>query len=145
MADVDHSRIFEQSSDVLLVLLPDEPRYTIAAATYGWLVAMCTTRERIIGRGLFEVVSPDSHAPLPTGACDLRASLGRVLATTSSDTMAMRPYDIHGPDGSVAVRHGRPTNIPVLSEQGDVRYILHRVEDVTDRVRDLPTCSARRR
>jgi signal transduction histidine kinase len=48
--------------------------------------------------------------------------------------MAVQKYDIRGPDGSFHVKYWSPKNIPVLSPSGEVRYILHRVEDVTELV-----------
>jgi len=43
-------------------------------------------------------------------------------------------YDIRMPDGTFAVKHWSPKNLPVLSDAGEVLYILHRVEDVTELV-----------
>jgi signal transduction histidine kinase len=50
------------------------------------------------------------------------------------DTMAVQKYDIRGPDGCFQVRYWSPKNIPVVSESGELLYILHRVEDVTELV-----------
>jgi signal transduction histidine kinase len=49
--------------------------------------------------------------------------------------MAVQKYDIRGPDGVFQARYWSPRNLPVLSSGGEVRYILHRVEDVTELVR----------
>jgi len=133
MADeLDFQLLFEESPDVLLVLLPDSPRFTMVAATRARLRATLLSREETIGRGLFDVF-PDNPADAgATGTSNLRASLERVLATRAADTMAVQKYDIKGPDGSFQVKYWSPKNIPVLSSAGEVQYILHRVEDVTD-------------
>ena len=131
---LDFQLLFESSPDVLLVLLPDSPRFTMVAATEARLRATHTTREDTMGRGLFEVF-PDNPEDLgATGTSNLRASLERVLLTREADTMAVQKYDIRGPDGSFQRKHWSPKNIPVLSPQGDIAFILHRVEDVTDLV-----------
>jgi signal transduction histidine kinase len=130
----DFQLLFEASPEVLLVLLPDAPRFTMVAATGSRLVATHTTREATIGRGLFEVFPDNPDDPEATGTSNLRASLERVIATRASDTMAVQKYDIRGPDGSFQVKYWSPKNIPVLSADGEVRYILHRVEDVTELV-----------
>jgi hypothetical protein len=49
--------------------------------------------------------------------------------------MPVQKYDIRGPDGTFQAKHWSPKNLPVLSPSGEVRYILHRVEDVTELVR----------
>jgi signal transduction histidine kinase/DNA-binding response OmpR family regulator len=130
----DFRLLFQHSPDVLLVLLPDAPRYTMVAATEARLQATHTTRETL-GRGLFEVFPDNPDDPAATGMSNLRASLDRVLATCRPDTMPVQKYDIRGPDGAFAVKYWSPKNLPVLSPQGEVLYILHRVEDVTELVR----------
>jgi signal transduction histidine kinase len=131
---VDFERLFEASPEVLLVLLPDAPRFTMVAATEARLQATHTTRDSI-GRGLFEVFPDNPNDAGANGTNNLRASLDRVLATRAPDTMAVQKYDIRGPDGEFQARYWSPKNIPVLGPAGERLYILHRVEDVTDLVR----------
>ena len=132
---VDFKRLFEASPDVLLVLLPDAPHYTMVAATEARRLATPPQREQIIGRGLFELFPDNPDDPAATGTSNLRASLQRVLETKLPDTMAVQKYDIRGPDGSFQAKYWSPRNLPVLSETGEILYILHRVEDVTELVR----------
>jgi PAS domain S-box-containing protein len=126
--------IFETSPEILLVLLPDAPTYTMVGATNARLHATHTTREQTMGRPLFEVFPDNPDDPDATGTSKLRASLDRVLATRAPDTMAVQRYDIRGPDGHFQTKYWSPKNIPVLSPSGEVLYILHRVEDVTELV-----------
>ncbi len=133
--ELDFRVLFEASPDVLLVLLPDAPRYTMVAATEARLRATHTTREETMGRSLFEIFPDNPDNPDATGTSNLRASLDRVLATRAPDTMAVQQYDIRGPDGTFQTNYWSPKNIPVLSSSGDVMYILHRVEEVTELVR----------
>jgi signal transduction histidine kinase len=133
-AALDFQLLFEGSPDILLVLLPDAPRYTMVAATEARLLATHTTREATMGRGLFEVFPDNPDDPNATGMNNLRISLDRVLATRAADTMAVQKYDIRGPDGTFQVKYWSPKNIPVLGASGSIQYILHRVEDVTELV-----------
>jgi signal transduction histidine kinase/DNA-binding response OmpR family regulator len=126
--------LFEESPDVLLVLLPDAPRYTMVAATNARWRATHTTPETL-GRGLFEVFPDNPDDPAASGTSNLRASLERVLKTQRPDTMPVQKYDIRKPDGTFEARYWSPKNLPILSASGEVLYILHRVEDVTDLVR----------
>jgi light-regulated signal transduction histidine kinase (bacteriophytochrome) len=69
---------------------------------------------------------------------NLRASLERVLRDKVADTMAVQKYDIRRPDsegGGFEERYWSPVNTPVLDGGGELRYILHAVEDVTGMVR----------
>jgi signal transduction histidine kinase len=134
-AGLDFRLLFEASPDILLVLLPDAPRFTMVAATDSRLAVTHTTREGTLGRGLFEVFPDNPDDSAATGTSNLRASLDRVLATHAPDTMAVQKYDVRGADGTFEARYWSPKNIPVLSPSGEVRFILHRVEEVTDLVR----------
>ncbi len=131
---LDFQLLFEHSPDVLLVLLPDAPRYTMVAATNARFAATHTNQDTI-GRGLFELFPDNPDDPAADGTANLRASLERVLATRAPDTMAVQKYDIRGPDGTFEVKYWSPKNLPILSASGEVLYILHRVEDVTALVR----------
>src|SRR5688500_13040280 len=130
---LDFRLLFEGSPDVLLVLLPDSPRFTMVAATEARLAATHTTRETL-GMGLFELFPDNPEDQGATGTSNLRASLERVVATRAADTMAVQKYDIRGPDGTFVTKYWSPKNVPVLAESGELRYILHRVEDVTELV-----------
>jgi signal transduction histidine kinase len=117
------------------VLTPD---FHIVAATDAYLRATMTTRDVILGRHLFDVF-PDNPADSgATGVKNLRASLERVLASGAPDTMAPQKYAIRRPavEGSgFEERYWLPTNSPVFDDAGNVEFIMHRVEDVTDVVR----------
>ncbi len=131
VADLDFRLLFEESPDILLVLLPDAPRYTMVAATRARFRATHTSPETL-GKGLFEMFPDNPDDPEATGLSNLRASLDRVLETRAADTMAVQKYDIRRPDGTFESRFWSPKNIPVLSATGEVTYVLHRVEDVTE-------------
>src|ERR1700739_4358374 len=130
----DFRLLFEESPEVLLVLLPDAPRYTMVAATHARWRATHTTPETL-GRGLCEIFPDNPDDPTATGTSNLRASLERVLKTRQADTMPVQKYDIRRPDCRFEVKYWSPKNLPVLSASGEVLYILHRVEDVTELVR----------
>jgi PAS domain S-box-containing protein len=126
--------IFEALPGAYLVLLPDPPAYTIVAVSDAYLTTTRKTRAAVVGRGLFEVFSDprpadDESAPGP----DLRTSFAAVLRTRAPDRMADHRYDLRGPGGEREVRWWAALNTPVLDAQGNVQYILHQAEDVTER------------
>jgi hypothetical protein len=52
--------------------------------------------------------------------------------------MAVQKYDIRRPEaegGGFEERYWNPVNSPVLGSDGEIAYIIHRVEDVTEFVR----------
>ena len=103
-----------------------------------YLSATMTEREAIVGRYLFDVFPDNPDDPSADGVAKLSASLTRVARQLQTDTMADQHYDIRRPDdqgGGFEVRYWSPMNSPVLDPDGNLVYIIHRVEDVTDRVR----------
>ncbi|HYO67432.1 MAG TPA: PAS domain-containing protein, partial [Archangium sp.] len=133
----DFQLLFEQSPSAYLVAAPDAD-FTLVAVSEAYLRATLTTREGILGRPLFEVFPGNPADADASGVRNLRASLEQVVATRAPDTMAVQKYDIRRPEaegGGFEERYWSPRNTPVLSPEGEVLYLIHRVEDVTDFVR----------
>jgi PAS domain S-box-containing protein len=117
------------------VLSPD---LTIVTVTDAYLAATMTKREEITGRKLFEVFPDNPNDTEATGVRNLAASLRTVLETKTEHRMAVQKYDIRKPEekgGEFEVRYWSPLNCPVLDDSGNVQFIIHRVEDVTDLIR----------
>jgi PAS domain S-box-containing protein len=134
----DFRALFEALPGLYLVLLPDQPNYTIVAVNAAYAQATLTKPDEIVGRGLFDVFPDNPGDQQATGVRNLSASLRRVLATQATDTMAPQKYDIRRPDsegGEFEERYWSPVNTPVLGTDGQVRFIIHRVEDITDFLR----------
>jgi hypothetical protein len=124
LAPDDLPALFAAAPAALVVLRPDAPAFTIAAATDAYLHATHQTRDGLVGRSVFEAL-PDASPgnPAPTGVANLRASLGTVLRTGGSRTMPVQRYDLHRPDGTREERHRAPRDSPVLDRDGAVRYL----------------------
>ena len=132
LPEPDFRSLFEAAPGLYLVLTPD---LFIVAVSDGYLRATKTRRERIVGRELFDIFPDNPNDPDASGVRNLRASLERVLKQRRSDSMAMQKYDIRRPPeegGGFEERFWSPYNSPVFNEHGDISYIIHRVEDVTD-------------
>jgi signal transduction histidine kinase len=133
----DFRVLFESAPALYLVLAPDAG-FTILAASDSYLRATLTRREDVLGRGLFDVFPDNPNDPAANGTANLHASLQRVLRDRGSDTMPVQKYDIRRPEsegGGFEERFWSPVNSPVLAADGSCRYIIHRVEDVTEFVR----------
>lgn len=131
----DFRTLFESAPGSYLVLTP---ALVIVAVSDAYLRATMTRREEILGRHLFDVFPDNPHDATATGVSNLRASLTQVLQHRVPDAMTVQKYDIRRPDtegGEFEERYWSPINTPVFSPSGEVAYIIHRVEDVTDRKR----------
>jgi signal transduction histidine kinase/ActR/RegA family two-component response regulator len=131
----DFRRLFESAPGLYLVL---DPTLRIVAVSDAYLSATMTHRADILDQALFDVFPDNPDDPKATGVGNLRASLDRVVQTGVADTMPIQKYDIRRPateGGGFEVRYWSPRNSPVLDDAGELSYIIHRVEDVTDFVR----------
>lgn len=132
----DFCRLFEAAPGLYLVLRNDPPHYHIVAASNAYLSATLTRREEIVGKGLFEVFPDNPDNPAADGVRNLRASLERAVASREPDTFSVQKYDIPRPDGTgFEERFWSPVNQPVFEADGSIRFLIHRVEDVTEFVR----------
>lgn len=128
----DFRLLFESSPGLYLVLTP---KLEIVAVSDTSLRATMTTRREILGRGIFEIFPDNPADPAATGVRNLRASLDRVLEGRAADVMAVQRYDVRrpgDPDDPFEHRYWSPLNSPVLGGDGQVEFIIHRVEDVTE-------------
>lgn len=133
--DVNYRALFEYAPDNYLVLAPDPPRFTMVAANEARIRETMIRREDVIGRPLFEVFPDNPADPRATGVKNLGASLLEVIRTRKPHWMTVQKYDIRNPAGEFEERYWEPLNTPVFDEHGELIYIIHRVEDVTEQVR----------
>jgi two-component system CheB/CheR fusion protein len=112
----DFRALFEAAPDSYLALAPD---LTVVAASDAYLRAMGMERGEIVGRAL-----PNLLAAFPGGP-ELRASLDRVLASGRVDVLRLRRCGLGRPgSGGLRLIHS-----PVYGEEGEIAYILHRIEE----------------
>ena len=130
--------LFESLPGLFLVLKPD---FEIVTASDAYLKATMTTRDDVIGSKLFDLFPDHPEATDASGSSNLRTSLERVLATGTTDNMAIHKYAIRRPDGVFEERYWSTVNSPLLGVDRRVEYLIHRVEDVTDFVRQKPFTS----
>jgi PAS domain S-box-containing protein len=130
----DFWAVFESAPDAYLLLAPDPPRFTMIAANEARCRATLTSSADVVGRPLFEVFPDNPGDPSASGVRNLEASLNQVLRTGKPHRMALQKYDIRMPSGEFETRYWDPLNSPVHDAKGELIYIIHRVEDVTEQV-----------
>ena len=124
----DFRRLFESVPALYAVLTPD---FRIVALTDAFARATNRDRDSLIGYVLYEAFPA-------TGEDKLRASLERVRRDKVPDRMPVQRYDVRRPgaeDGELEEAHWLPVNTPVLDAAGEVQYIIHSAQDVTELVR----------
>ncbi|QHT65305.1 PAS domain-containing protein [Rhodocytophaga rosea] len=125
--------LFETLPDLYLIL---SPTLIILTASHAYLEATLTKREKIVGKYIFEVFPDNPDAPEAKGVTNLQASFREVLSSRKAHQMAIQHYDVPHPTqpASFVERYWAPLNTPVLDEEGEVSYIIHKVVNVTELV-----------
>ncbi|MGM0560738.1 MAG: PAS domain S-box protein [Pseudomonadota bacterium] len=127
--------LFEAVPGNFLVLAPED--FEIVAVSEAYLRSTMTQRSDLVGKKLFEAFPDDPEHPDAGSTQRLEASLERVKAQGRSDILGVQHYPIPRPEslgGGFEDRYWTPVNAPVLSADGKIAYIVHRVEDVTEAV-----------
>ncbi|MGX5654899.1 SpoIIE family protein phosphatase, partial [Geodermatophilus nigrescens] len=129
----DWARVFDAAPAPFLLLTPDH--LVIVHANRARLEATATTLEATVGRHLFDAFPMPLDDPTADGLRNLRATLEEARATRRPVVMPIQKYDIPLPDGTFAERYWSSVHVPVLDERGEVAFLLHRSDDITDYVR----------
>ncbi|MEV4331914.1 SpoIIE family protein phosphatase [Streptomyces sp. NPDC049597] len=126
---IGYQALFAATPSPYLVLGPDLVILDVNAA---YCHATGRSREDLVGQYIFDAFPDNPADPHADGVRNLSASLHRVLRSGEPDTMAVQKYDIPVPgSGAFEERWWSPINTPVLGPDGQVAWIIHRVEDVT--------------
>lgn len=124
--------LFQAVPENLLVIAPDG--FEIVAASDGYLSATGRERDDLIGKPIFAAFPDDPSEPEADGTRMLRTSFERALASGRPDIMAIQRYPIPNRDGGFTERYWSSVNTPIYDADGQIAWIFHQVEDVTDLV-----------
>ncbi|MGC9405158.1 PP2C family protein-serine/threonine phosphatase [Streptomyces sp. DZ1-3] len=132
---VDYAALFAATPSPYLVV---DRNLMIVSVNAAYSRATGRAAGDLLGRYLFDAVPENPAVSESDGARKVSASLRRVLATGRPESMAIQRYDIPSTaqPGGFEERWWSPVNTPVLDAEGEVAWIIHRVEDVTAFIRD---------
>ena len=131
---VDYEAVFRSGVTPHAVLTPG---LVIAAVNDAYLAVSDRSREELLGSDLFDmyVPGPDDERGTP-GPPGLRDSLMEVVRSGQPDVTGVLRYSRYDKrTRSFLLRYFTAINIPVLDDDGEVVWILHRVEEVTANAR----------
>jgi signal transduction histidine kinase len=126
-------QLFEVTPGNRVLLNANPPHYTIIAVSDGFLQSAPLPKEKIIGKGVFEAFPPSSN-PGDQGANQLKASLDTVVSQKRPHDFPPQRYDVENAEGVFEERYWKAVNTPLLDEKGEVTYIIHSTEEITDRM-----------
>ena len=117
-----------------LVMKADAPRFTILAASDGYLALTHKRREELLGKGLFEVY-PGSEGD-PSEHNSVYSSFIRAIETKAIDELPVFKYEIYiAETDSYTTEYWTNVNEPLLDEDGNVAYLINTTTNITKQVR----------
>ena len=137
---VDYELVFKMMPGMCLVLDAD---FTIIAQNEEHAAATLSFAKGVVGQNLFAAFPDNPNHSAADGVALVRASLVKVLKTRAPDVMPVLRYDVKPERGGYQVRWWAITNTPILGEDGYVRWIINRAEDVTE-LTELRAAAGRR-
>ncbi|MEI9996496.1 MAG: ATP-binding protein [Rhizomicrobium sp.] len=136
---VDYRVLFEQAPGLFMVLDID---FRVLAITDAYCHLARVRRDEVLGRRIFEMFADLPERPGTDAIEKLTASLERTLRLQRPDAMATRRFDPIWPEESGFLeRYWSVMHSPILDEGGAVRWILHRIRDITRAVQDPESLS----
>lgn len=137
---VDYELVFKMMPGMCLVLDAD---FTIIAQNEEHTAATLSFAKGVVGQNLFAAFPDNPNHSAADGVALVRASLVKVLKTRAPDIMPVLRYDVKPERGGYQTRWWAITNTPILGEDGYVRWIINRAEDVTE-LTELRAAAGRR-
>jgi PAS domain S-box-containing protein len=135
-SDKDFS-VFEATPGKRVVFLPDIPLFTIVAVSNDMLQLLNRSRADIIGESVFKTFPANPLDSDFSGHKNLMASLELVITHKKSHQMEKQRYDVAIENGSFQEIYWQNTSTPVLNEAGEVIYIIHTAEDITEQIKSV--------
>ena len=109
------ANIFDASPLPSLLLKPDAPLFSIVYANAAYLKITGTTREDLVGKGIFEAFPDNPDNPTADGVRNLSASLKTVIKSKLAHKMATQRYDIPVRGTQLfSEKYYAPENVPVF-------------------------------
>ncbi|UBF25848.1 PAS domain-containing protein [Kovacikia minuta CCNUW1] len=135
MVELNYRSLFESMPGLYLALAPNSPTFPVVAVSDAYLEATRTRREDILGRSVFEALPGNLSGSVTGNVPDLQASLEAVLKNRTAIKIEFQEYFIPRPPSEEEGFEERCCHLlfsPVLGTQGEITYILHCIEDVTE-------------
>lgn len=127
----DFQKMFESLPSQYIVV---DPSRIVVAVTESFLTATEKVREKVLGQDILTVFPDNPENPEAKGTQILRQSIERVLGSGKIDILPPVRYDMLQPGGGFKVKYWQPLNAPVLDDGGEVIYVLHGAEDITEQM-----------
>ncbi|MCA1224291.1 PP2C family protein-serine/threonine phosphatase [Streptomyces sp. 8L] len=130
IGNLDYASLFKAAPVALAIL---DQKFQIVTANDAYLRVTGRRRQELVGREYFDVFPPDPYLEDDHRARAQRQTLEAAVISGRPSTMMLHYYPIprNGRSEDLEPRWWNVTNQPILDDDGRVRLIIRRVEDVS--------------
>ena len=127
--EINFKAVFENMPGKNILLLPNPPFFTIAAISNSYCRSAGLTRQKAIGKGLIEIFAERIEEYGKFAIENLNNSLDYVILHKEPHTVVLRELS----SSILAARkYIKASHFPILSEAGEILYIIHHVTVVKE-------------
>lgn len=127
-------KAFEATPGFNAILLANAPLYNFVAVSEDFLHLLGMKKENVIGKGFFDLFAENSDAPHFIHAKNLSDSFALTIAHKRPHHMPVQQYDLKNEKRGAHDRYWKIYNAPIITNDGNVSYIIHSIRDVTTEV-----------
>ena len=121
-----------EDSDRPTILIDPRAGFHIVDLNDAYQAVTLSDRSKVAGLGMFEAFPDNPSQQGADGVANLFESIQAAAQYRRPHTMQVQRYDVRDSNGRFVTRYWRCENIPILNEDQQVVYILHRADDITD-------------
>jgi PAS domain S-box-containing protein len=132
-ATVDFAALFQQLPTSYMVM---DLSLHYVAVNDAYLATTGRRPEELIGQYVFDAFPPTDDALDEDGVSFVQRSFERARDTGLPDSMPLQRYAIPDGAGGMTERWWSLISVPVFGEDGAIRWVAQRAEDITDWVRE---------
>lgn len=135
---IDFKAVFKYLPGNSILVLPNPPFYTILAVTEGMIKRSGLPEDQLVNRSFFEPFPANPSNPDDPNSPAQNVVLNSfqsVMINKQTDALPVIRYDLANPDGTFTEFYWKVSHKPIFDEGGNILYILHTSEDVTDAIK----------
>ncbi len=140
--NIDFKVVFQSMPGMAMIILPNDPDYTIVDVTDDVLLFTKVEKENLIGKNLCDVFPDNPGDPNASGLKNLRNFLKQVISTKKPHHIEVQRYDVKNENGDFDELYWSCLNTPVLNKHGTVDYILHTSTNITEQIQNKKEAKA---
>ncbi len=127
--------VFKSSPLASVIFYPDSPVFTIAEANEAFLLATKTSREDLIGKGLFEAFPDHPDDPGTNRQKKIRASIGQVILLKKAHQIPLQRYKmLNQVSREYEAKFWNLDTYPLLDDNEQVQFLVQSIVEITDKI-----------